>query len=302
MEDVRTRRAGRAGVLAFCLVAMLAIAATAATSASAALPEWGGCEASPTHEGKYADSSCIQPVTKVYKKYTGAYEWYAGAEFHKGHGIDGYNFEGAIGPTTFEATNGKVIQCSGGQLHQLQITGPKSVGSIWTTFEGCESEGQPCEREFATNEGEMSDQGEWADGEGFKGELVYVSGRGTLTPTIGLTLTAFNKGAPLFTVVCRGALGSVEIGGAGGRKEEKAKGNAVISLISPVDQMAIEFAQTFTQAGGMQDPEAPQIGRAKVLQMLESNNEDKWFQMGLSSTWTYVSENERRPVEIKAAL
>jgi len=302
----------RVRILGLCLAATFAIAAVGASAASAKLPEFGGCEAAPTHEGKYADAGCVEPVKKVYGKYTGGYEWVTGAAFEEYEGLEPYNFKnGAIGATTFETTGGTKIQCAGGELRELEIQGPKNVGEVVTIFEGCESEGKACAGKFE-RAGKISDEVRAAHGEGFKGELVYVSGRNTSTPTVGLTLTSFNAGEPLFTVVCEGSLGTVEIGGAGGKKTEKAKGNTVVSLIEPVDEMVGEgeeigysknpagFTQTFAQTGGVQEPAKAENGKAKSLQMF-SGNENKWVQLGFASTFQLPPEEELEPVEIKAA-
>lgn len=286
-------------MLGICLVAALAFAAVAAAGASAKLPEFGACEAVASHEGKYADANCTLPVKKVYGKYTGGYEWYTEEQAREGRGLTGYNFGGGqIGPTTFETTNGKTIQCSEGELQQLQIRGPKSVGEILIFLYGCESEGQVCSGEFEEY-GSINDFQQWLEGEALKGELVDLAGRKTSTPTVGLTLTSFNAGTPLFTVVCEGSLGSVRIGGAGGKKTEKSKGNAVISLISPVDQMTREYTQTFTQAAGVQEPATTEKGKPLSLQEYLSN-ESKWVGLGVASTFQDIAESRRVLTEIKA--
>ncbi len=308
--------------LGVCLIAVLALCAMTAAGASAksTLPEWGGCIASPTHEGLYGNSNCTDPVKPLFGKPAGEYEWYgaeAGNPLWEGEVVN-YSFEGgSIGPTTFETTTHKSIECSEGTLDHLQNGGsPKAVDEIWVTFEGCESDEKPCtERNYSNDPGEITDENEWSDGEGFKGELVYLSGKGTANPKVGLTLTAYRKpgeetprheiaNGALFTVICEGPLGTVEIGGAGGKKEEKSKGNAVVSLIEPVDQMVGEgeptgeFTQTLTQTAGVQEP-APEKGKLKTLQMF-IGNENKWIQMGWASTWTLPPERGKPPVEIKA--
>jgi hypothetical protein len=279
---------------------MLVLGAGTAAGAWATerLPEFGSCEAAPGHEGKYADAGCTLPVAKVYGKYNGSYEWHTG-------GLEGYNFEGGkIGPATFETTSGRKIACSGGELYQLQIEGSTKVRKILSIFYGCEAEGQPCSSKFQS-EGEISDEMQWLKGEAFKGELVYLSGKKTTTPTVGLTLTSFTQGAPLFTVVCEGSLGTVEIGGAGGKKTEKSKGNAVVSVISPIDQMVGEgeptsaFTQTFAQTSGVQEPAGAEKGKAKSLQMY-LGNENRWVQMGMGTTFQDTPEDGSPPVEIKA--
>lgn len=73
------------------MVAALVFIASAAAGASAAkLPEFGACEAVPSHEGKYADANCMLPVKKVYGKYTGGYEWYTWEQALGGRGLNEY--------------------------------------------------------------------------------------------------------------------------------------------------------------------------------------------------------------------
>lgn len=103
----------------------------------------------------------------------------------------------------------------------------------------------------------------------------------------------------MFTVVCEGPLGSVRIGGAGGKKAERAKGNTAISLISLVDQMTTEYTQTFTQAGGVQEPATTEKGKTLLLQGYLSN-ESKWVDLGIASTFEDIAERGEPPTEIKA--
>jgi hypothetical protein len=281
-------------ILGMCMVAVFAIAAVTAAGASAEkLPAWGQCEASETHEGKYADPGCIEPVKKVYGKTTGGYEW---------HPLEGrYHFRnGEIGPTTFETTNGKKIECPGGTLETQTVDAPNRVSEMLVTFEGCESEGRVCTSEFEAP-GVISNHLNWLEEQAIEGEVVYLAGKGTTSPTVGLTLTTEVAGQHLFTVVCENELGSVEIGGAGGKKTERSKGNTVIGIVSPVDEMTTEYTQTFDQTAGVQEPTAAEKGKAKSLQMFLSN-EFKWVQMGLTSAFTYFSEEELPPIEIKAVI
>ncbi len=315
MRNVRT--------LGICLVALFALAAIGATSASAksTLPEWGGCglarnleTSEPDHEGKYGNANCTDPVKPLYGKYDGEYEWYTGEQFELFPGFYGlaeYDFRnGGIGPTTFETTKGKKIQCAGGDLLQAHVATPKEVNEVGVIFEGCESEHQPCsEKNYSRSPGTITNELEWSHGEGFKGELVYLSGKKTANPKVGLTLKAYRKpgeetpyheiaSGALFTVICEGPLGSLEIGGAGGKKEEKSKGNTVVSLIEPVDQMTTEYTETFAQTAGVQEP-APEKGKLKTLQMF-IGNENEWFQMGFASTFQLPPERGLGPIEIKA--
>jgi hypothetical protein len=283
----------RTRTLGLCLTALFALAALTATAASAksTLPEWGTCEPAETHQGLYGNSNCTDQVKPLYGKPAGDWEW---------HPLEGrYHFRnGEAGPTTFEATNGKRIQCPSGFLETQTVQAPNRMSEMLVAFEGCESAGQPCASEFEPP-GVISNHLNWLEEQAIDGELVYLSGKGTASPTIGLTLTTEVAGQHLFTVVCAGELGDVEIGGAGAKKTEKSKGNTAVGVISPVDEMTTHYTQTFAQTAGVQEP-APAKGKPRSLQMLESNDEAKWFQMGLAATFTYTSEEELPPIELKA--
>jgi hypothetical protein len=281
-------------MLGICMAAMLALAAATAAGASAEkLPAWGTCEAAGGHEGKYADPGCIEPVKKIYGKYTGGYEWHPQER--------AYDFEsGLIGPTTFETTNGKKIACENGALEARQaVAAPNRVREMLVAFYGCESEGRVCSGKFE-EAGRISNEIAWFQEQSIEGELVYLSGKDTTSPVVGLTLTTEVAGQPLFTVSCDGELGTVEIGGAGGKGAQKAKGNTAIGVVSPIDEMTTEYTQTFKQTSGAQEPAAAEKGKAKSLQMFLSN-ENEWVQAGLASTFTYVAEPNAHPyIEIKA--
>ena len=314
MRNVRTL-----GHLPRRLFALAAIGATSA-SAKSTLPEWGGCglarnleTSEPDHEGKYGNANCTDPVKPLYGKYDGEYEWYTGEQFELFPGFYGlaeYDFRnGGIGPTTFETTKGKKIQCAGGDLLQAHVaTRKKSTKSV-SFSKAANPNTSRAARRIILAPGTITNELEWSHGEGFKGELVYLSGKKTANPKVGLTLKAYRKpgeetpyheiaSGALFTVICEGPLGSLEIGGAGGKKEEKSKGNTVVSLIEPVDQMTTEYTETFAQTAGVQEP-APEKGKLKTLQMF-IGNENEWFQMGFASTFQLPPERGLGPIEIKA--
>ena len=74
----------------------------------------------------------------------------------------------------------------------MGVVGAKAVNEVLLEFEGCESEEKECSSRDR-REGYITDKSEWAAGEGLKGELVYLSGKGTANPKVGLTLTAYRK-------------------------------------------------------------------------------------------------------------
>jgi hypothetical protein len=67
-------------VLGFALAAALTALAWTAAGASA-LPEFGRCLRSATHEGRYTDANCTTKAKKVGEKFTGEYEWHKSTTF-----------------------------------------------------------------------------------------------------------------------------------------------------------------------------------------------------------------------------
>lgn len=296
------RRIKIAGV---CLFALCAIGALAAVNASAKLPEWGQCEA--LAGGKYEDAACT--VHAGHRKTNGHYEWYSQEAFDKGHGDNGYNLEAKVGATTFETTSGKKVECREGEpaegYNDLQLEGANKVKEVLLYLVGCKSEGEAChspgfgetEEEEEGNGGVVTNFDSWLEGEGLRGGLVFVGGKGTAEPSIGLELTAYNDKSEnveqkrLLTAICNGAIGTVWVGG-----EIKGKngGNEVISLITPVNEMTSAFTQTFAGTSGVQEPSALENGRLQTLQEFVGS---RWERAAVSSTFADTAE---AALEIKA--
>ncbi len=295
-------------ILGVCLLAAFALAAVAASSASASLPEWGGCEPTPTGHGKYKDPVCTVPATGAAKKTEGNYEWYTGNNFgwvnDREHGIS----EGApntalhitISSTTFQTTGGHEIACSGGngraRLELAQST--NEVRDVYLAFEGCHEVGGE-EKECSSPGiygGEITDRFQYEEQQGFRGSLGFLAGKGGEHPTVGLSLTSFNKFVPetkepekLMITVCEGSVGTVWIGG------ENKGGNAVISEIGPIDTMTETHTQTYAPSSqGVQQWTSFEGKHASVLDEFVLHN---WEQ----SAWsTSIEETDEYPIEIKA--
>ncbi len=299
----------RITLMGVCL-AMLALSAAMAGSASASLPEWGGCEAAPLGHGMYSDSGCT--VKAANKKTEGDYEWYTGNSFgwvhNREHGIDHGSpevyFAIAIGATTLETTGGDQIACSGGlgELSASLAESTKNVHNVLLDFDGCKEVGgaeAECSSPFYLDGVENIDnQAEYDEEAGFRGTLGFLEGKGSEHPTVGLSLTSFNKYVPetkeaeiLMTAVCEGPLGTVWIGG------NKKSGNAIISAIAPVDTMAKTYTQTFAASKpGVQQWSSFEGKHASVLDEFVLHN---WEQ----SAWSTSFEDElsgTRSIEIKA--
>jgi len=331
MENVKQVRKPKftsrlARTLGLSLLAVLATAAMTATSASASLPEWGGCE--PLAGGKYHDSACVQPLTSAARKTQGHYEWYTGERFGKVF-EEQYEFEpkqldhysigeleppgSEIGPSTFETSAGKKMQCASGSIRfQLENANTKGVKQVFLALRGCESDGKHC---YSNNTvpaaGEVTNEQEWFAEEGLKGTLGYISGKGAGSPEVGLLLTTFRtptqwkekneaeglkKGEystaeRLLLANCEGGIGTLWIGG------EKNGGNAIISLIKPVDQMTSEFEQSYTQSAGVQSPSAFEGRKTTGLMGF---SESTWRPLGFETAFVDHAEGGAPPIEIKA--
>jgi len=321
------------------MLALFALAALAASGASASLPEWGGCE--PTAGGKYHDPGCVQPLTIGARKTQGHYEWNTAANFGKVYEaakgnepkrLDRYAFgetstAAQIGPSTFEVASGQKMQCAEGSIYfELEDANTKGVKHAFLDLRGCESEGKPCTSNFKET-GEVTNENEWIEEEGYKGTLGYISGKGTANPEVGLLLTAFRtpiqwkekleaeraaKGEPplkkgeyetaepLLFAACEAGIGNLKIGG------EKKGGNYIIAHIDPIDQMTAEYTDTYTQSAGIQSPAAFEGKRTTGLLGF---TESTWQPLGWQTApFTLRSEelfNPEKwlhvpPIEIKA--
>lgn len=311
-----TKRIRRIGLF---FAAALTVSALAATAASASLPEWGGCEATPG--GKYANAECTVQLKGKARKEEGAYEWYTGKNFGWLHeretgkgtvGLDTFHFgegEGVtynIGASTFEVSSGKKMTCAAGFIFfNLASADPKNVRHVLLKLVGCESEGQPCTSNFAEEEGQVTNEVQWNEGEGLTGHLGWVD---KVKQEVGLFITAFDTKSEeveqrrlLFAACDAGGPESVrnlEIGG------DKKGGNGIIALIGPVNTMTTEYNLTYAQAGGVQDPSAFE-GKSGGL---KGFTEGKWLPLGLSAPPIVLRPEERHthedwkvqpPIEIK---
>ncbi len=297
MRHVRT--------LGVSLIAMLALGAIMAAGASAELPEWGGCEA--TANGHYANSACTVKAAKHHGVYQGAYEWYTGEQFgakyeretgqvntselsrHEFGNTQGVGDEtDNIGHSTLETSEHKKIECNTGLIaFELENANPKGIRNGWLSLKGCESEGKECVSTSAQEEGELNNESQYFSGEGLKGTLGWVN---KAKHEVGLSLTAFNtEGAnieerSLLEAFCEASgpesVRNLEIGG------DTEGTNAVIGLITPVNEMAREYALSYSQNAGVQDPSVFQHTISHRLAAgygLKGFQEGGWLPLGFST-------------------
>ncbi len=240
-------------IMAACVVAVCAICALAAANASAALPEWGKCVKVPVEvkgkiktKGNYADANCTE-------KTGGEYEFLKGTS-----GLPSTQFENNMTSekAELETSSGLGVNCTGEHATGT-LTGTKEVSNVSVTFTGCVVNVIPefaCENTFKEEEGE-EDNFKYIKGEivtfGLKGKLVYISGKGTETPEVGLQLEPEQKKGWFAFLGCGPAhehplpaiktvVGQKPFGPKGGDK--------VVSPITPINTMGTETVQTYKSA------------------------------------------------------
>jgi hypothetical protein len=284
--------------ITLCLIAACAIGALAASSASAALPEWGKCVKVPVEvkgklktKGKYANANCTEATG-------GEYEFLKGTS-----GIADTEFTNTM--TTPEAlleTSGGVqVKCSA-QTATGSLSGAKEVSEVQVVFNGCYTPtigNFTCENEFENNH-------TYVQGVIFtrrlKGKLGYVSGKGTNSPVVGLSLEPEQKNAPFAIFGCGEPGYPPVIFTQVGRKPRGANGrDSIISPISPVNAMGTETVQEYTQESGVQAPASFENGKPDFLesQVFNGYGEGGWEQSGQQET-AVTKLNSGEELEIKA--
>ncbi len=278
--------------LTLCLLAVFALGALLAGTASAKLPEWGKCEASETHEGKYADAGCTQPVKKVYGKYSGGYEWTPLVEATGGNDGAYLKFsrysEAAQGPVSIELASGYKITCGEGLLHETELllrdatstTAPEFVYGDCVNSEGglCTTTGAANAAEIDNNiaffKGENKEPGSWT------GKPTFIEGKHGSMPAVGIVYTAEEKRGRMWQqIACEGeAVHAFVIGGEKGGEE-------LTTQITPVNTMTESYTATLAQKAGVQGPETLEGHATKPLEALV--NGEKWETVGFEATMVF---------------
>jgi hypothetical protein len=295
-------------MLGACPVMAAVVIATMTGSASAKLPEWGTCTASATHEGKYADPGCIQPVKKVYGKYTGSYEWYPLVEATSGNPGAELLYGGGReqSPVTITFKDGYQITCSGGlseETYGFPLRTARSTTAPDFGFAGCvDSEGGGCTTSGGGNELEIESLPEWEKGEkkepgSWKGEPKFISGKGGPTPVVGMVYqTEEPRGIFYGHIACEGeAVHAFTIGG-------EKRGEQLTSQITPVNTMTSEYTATLTQSGGVQGPETLEGHPTKPLYAEVNGNTRETIGIEGAMLFTSIiveSPNHKPPFEVE---
>jgi hypothetical protein len=263
--------------------------------ANEGLPAWGQCVHTESGTGgKYADAGCTQPVKKVYRSYTGGYEWYpheVSPEVGVGEGALQDRIpaeEQPVSSTTITLADGGTITCQAlRETTVVDITGPHTtLGAPRLAFRGCRpSEGSECHSTDAEEEAEITTIQAWEDyfhrsGPTWHGTLTYFKGRRTSDPVVGYVWqTSPPKERFLQQIVCEG--GPVQALLVGGHK----RGEELATEITPVNTMSRSHTLTMSQSDGVGLPSSFEGRRAKPLEALV--NGETWEPIGFDATMLF---------------
>jgi hypothetical protein len=309
-------------MLGLCLVAAFAVGALAASSSSAALPEWGKCVKLPAiikgkekTKGKFGNANCTEAGTEY--------------EFLKGTTqLPSTEFTNKMtsSEAVLELSVGIQVRCTGQTATGL-LSGTKEVSDVEVTFTGCNAPqlSFSCENQFINESTEENPNTfKYIAGEiktrRLKGKLGYISGAGTATPVVGLSLEPEEKKGLFAFFGC----GSHEAGNPNpvplifsqvGRKPTGENGgDSIISPISPVNTMGKETTQVYREkritnpetgeeeaVKGVQEPSSFENGKPDFLetQLFLGEASIEWLKS--SQEETAVTElNSEEELEIKA--
>jgi len=214
----------RMTITGLCVAAALATAGVACASASAELPEYMVC-------GK---------ATQVGKEYKGQYTTKECSEASKVQTGGKFELEKGFGKkVTFSAKSGKSILASAEVPEVMEcastsstgeLTGAKEVKNVVITSLGCEAGGFKC-----TSAGARPGQ---IITNPLRGELGYIAGKGTSTPTVGLLLVQ-EKTAYAAEFDCEELL-------------VRTQGPLIAEVTGDINTISTESVDTFRQSAGTQ--------------------------------------------------
>jgi len=161
----------RIGIVCLCLIAASGAGAALAASAAAELPEYVSCQRlAGGGKGRYESKSCSEESAGGEGKY----------ELLRGFGKDA-NFSSRAGRSRLESVEvPEAMECKTTHLSG-ELTGSKDEQNIIVTFAGCEAAGSKCNSAGAKAGVIVTSA--------LKGELGYLAGKGTPTPSVGVLLT-----------------------------------------------------------------------------------------------------------------
>ncbi len=163
----------RIGIVGLCLIAASGAGAVLAASAAAELPEYMICQKAAkvgkNFTGKFENSTCAEENASGKGKF----------ELEKGFGAS-RAFTSKAGKSRLEAQEvPEWMDCKSTRLTG-ELTGSKEEKNIVVSFTGCEAAGSKCNSAGAEAGAITSNP--------LKGQLGYLAGKGTGTPTVGVLL------------------------------------------------------------------------------------------------------------------
>jgi hypothetical protein len=218
-------------VIGLCLLAMFAIGALTTASASAALPEYIECAKLKTLTGGFNNNTC----TEVSATKTGGFEIQPLKKTQK--------IVTTYATTTLESSAGTVVCKTGAFKGELTPNGLKGVVLRMTV---CLLNGKKCKSAGQEKSVVVSNP--------MVGVLGYLAGKGTGTPTIGVSLKAeTGEFSSLFS--CEGA-------------EVRTHGTVIGVLAGNINKVSKLSTLKFTQTKGVQEPTSFEGGVAGEDTML----------------------------------
>jgi hypothetical protein len=223
----------RIGILGLSLAAIFGM--TAVATATEELPEIGRCvklAGAATH--KYAGATC---TVKSEGENTGKFEWEPGPGPKPG-------FTSTTELTELETVGKAKLTCGAGSATG-QFTGPKT-DRVTITFTACEygaPGGVSCKTPGASA-GEVVTNT-------LEGTLGYISGGGTMKPTVGMRLAPVS-GTQFASLECSGTTVTLA-------------GSAIGTITAEINKMTLTSHLKFKQTKGIQSPEAFEGAATSVL-------------------------------------
>jgi hypothetical protein len=288
-------------VLGLAAIAALAIAALGTASASAALPEWGQCVKFVNQHGagvgKYTNSGC----TTLAEGKTGEFEFKNLKKLQSEGFSTAFTSHGGV--AELETSIGIKTVCKAEEATGF-LSGTKEVSDVTVVFKGCESNfgGLACENGIRPPLGE--EPPEMIRTRELKGTLAYISGKGTESPNVGISLEPENAKNLFAEFIC-GQVLVVRVGQRGfdgtGMVSNGPGNDSIISPITPVNSMSVTNTQTYTQEKGVQNPTHFEGGKEDFLETEISDGfgEIPFGQSGQAVT-TINTLNNGQKLEIKA--
>jgi hypothetical protein len=208
----------RIGIVGLCLIAASVAGGLLTASASAALPEYASCaKVAKGAKGHYANSVCSEVAVGGEGKY----------EIESGFSKAAFTSKG--GKTRLEASEVPEAMLCSATKFVGELTGSKGEKNIIATFSGCEAAGSKCNSAGAKPGTIVTNP--------LRGELGYIAGKGTGTPTVGVLLSQ-QETTYAAEFACEGLTARVH-------------GPLIAEISGDINTLSTSSAYAFRQSGGI---------------------------------------------------